>query len=437
MNVTKNQIDELNLQLTLTVAPEDYSAEEKKILSQSRRTADIKGFRKGMAPMSLIQRLYGDRALMESVNKCISEGLTDYIKENDLQVIGEPLSSEDQPQIEWKSGNEFAFKFDLGLSSKVDFDITAEDKVPYYQIEITDIAKSEMKENMLKQFGGLQEAETAGEDDFVMADLTNGEVSVESAYIAIRKVEGAAHESFVGCKAGEEFEVNVNEAFTDETDRASMLKLKKEDLAALNPSFKVKVVNVKTFVPAEENQETYDKLFGADKVHNSEEFDAAIEQRLSDDYKQEADYRLSKDIREYLMNKANVALPEDFLKRWLFNVNEGKFTKEQIEKEFPEFLVDFRWQMIRDFLMKKYALKVEEKDLKEAALAYVSYQYAMYGMGNVPQDLLENAAQQVLSDEKQSRNIYDNVEVQKVIGAVKGAISFDPKKISVEDFRVL
>jgi hypothetical protein len=437
MKLEKNQIDALNLQVTLNVAKEDYEAAEKKLLNERRRTADFKGFRKGMAPMSLIQRVYGEQALVESVNKVLSSGLNDFIKDNNLRIVGEPMASEDQPEIEWKSGNDFTFKFDIATTPEVSFEISKEDKVPYYVINITEEAKKEMKENMLKQAGSLQDGEKAKEEDFVIADMSNGEKSVEGTYISVRNVSGEARKLFIGAKPGDEFDVNVNEAFADETDRASMLKVKKEELEGLNPVFHVKIVNVKTFVAAEESQEVFDKLFGEDKVHNSEEFDKAVSDKLADNYKQEADYRLSKDLRDYFIKKADIALPEAFLKRWLLQTNEGKFSMEEIEKEFDAFLADFRWQMTRSFIMDKYGLKIEEKDMQEAAEAYVAYQYAMYGMGNVPQDMISNSAKQVLTDERQVRNIAENVETQKVISALKENISLQNKKISVEKFREL
>jgi trigger factor len=197
------------------------------------------------------------------------------------------------------------------------------------------------------------------------------------------------------------------------------------------------VVNVKTFVPAEENQETFDKIFGKDKVKDAEGFDKEIAARLESNYKEESDYRFSKDAKDYLLKKADIALPEAFLKRWLFSINKGKFTMEDIEKEFDQFLADYRWQMVRDALMKKYALKVDDKDMHEAAEAYVAYQYAMYGMPNVPEDQLHAASHQVLADEKQARQIEEQVEGRKVIAAVREAVSLAKKKISVEKFREL
>ena len=216
-----------------------------------------------------------------------------------------------------------------------------------------------------------------------------------------------------------------------------MLKVKKEELASLAPEFHVTVKEVKTFAPAEENQETYDKIFGENQVHNAEEFDKAITARLEENYKQESDYKLSKDLREYLVKKADIKLPEEFLKRWLFNINDGKFSKEEIEKEAPAFFEDFRWQMVRGYIMQKFDLKIEEKDVHEAAQAYVAYQYASYGMGNVPEAILKDSVARVLQDENTSRRIVENVEATKVIEAVKGAVTLKAEKVSVEDFRTL
>ena len=306
-----------------------------------------------------------------------------------------------------------------------------------YEIKVSAEAKKEMKDNLLRQFGSLTDAEQAGEDDFVIVDFAQEGKTVEGSYVGVKNVEGEAKSKFLGAKVGDQFDVNVNEAFTNESDRAYMLKVKKEELASLAPEFHVTVKEVKTFAPAEENQETYDKIFGENLVHNEEEFDKAVTARLEENYKQESDYKLSKDLREYLVKKADIKLPEEFLKRWLFNINDGKFSKEEIEKEAPAFFEDFRWQMVRGYIMQKFDLKIEEKDVHEAAQAYVAYQYASYGMGNVPEAILKDSVARVLQDENTSRRIVENVEATKVIEAVKGAVTLKAEKVSVEDFRTL
>lgn len=437
MNIVKNQIDELNIQLTVTVAHDDYAEAEKKELQRCKRTAEFKGFRKGMVPMSLIQKVYGERVLGEVVNKVLSDAINNFVKENNIKMVGEALPSEDQPEIEWKSGNDFTFKFDIATTSEVNFELSKDDKVKVYEIKVSAEAKKEMKDNLLRQFGSLTDAEQAGEEDFVIVDFAQEGKTVEGSYVGVKNVEGEAKSKFLGAKVGDQFDVNVNEAFTNESDRAYMLKVKKEELASIAPEFHVTVKEVKTFAPAEENQETYDKIFGENQVHNAEEFDKAVTARLEENYKQESDYKLSKDLREYLVKKADIKLPEEFLKRWLFNINDGKFSKEEIEKEAPAFFEDFRWQMVRGYIMQKFDLKIEEKDVHEAAQAYVAYQYASYGMGNVPEAILKDSVARVLQDENTSRRIVENVEATKVIEAVKGAVTLKAEKVSVEDFRTL
>ena len=437
MKTTKQQVEDLQLKVAITVTPEDYSAEESRMLAERKRNADFKGFRKGMAPMALIKRVYGEQALAEAVNKAVSEALNTFIKDNKLRILGEPLTSDDQPQLTWNSGEDFTFNFDLGLSPEISFEAGADDKIPHYTITSTAQAKKEMKENMLRQFGSMQDTDKAGEDDFVTADLTGEGKTVEGAYIAVRKVAGDAHALFLGAGPGAEFEVNVNEAFTDEADRAAMLKVSRDELTSINPVFRVRIVTAKTFVPASESQETYDKIFGKDVVKSPEDFDKAVAERLADNYRQESDYRLSKDIKDHFLAKADVKLPETFLKKWLTAINEGKFTAEDIEKEFPSFAGDFKWQLVRDYLMEKYGLTVSEEEMHEAAEAFVTYQYAMYGMGNLPHDMIHDAAHRVLEDANQSRQVRDSVEDRKVIEALKEKITLTPKKISVEKFREL
>lgn len=437
MKVDQNRIDDLNLELTLSIAKEDYADKKIAKLKERRRTAEIRGFRKGMVPMSLIEKMYGQAALVDAVNDVISESLNNFIHENNIKVVGEPLPAEDQPQTDWVDGNDFTFKFDIARNPEVALELSKDDEIVYYTITATEEAKKEMKDNLLRQYGSLEEGEAAKADDFVIVDFEQGETKVEGAYVALRSVSEAVKPSFVGLKAGDSIDVNVNDAFENETDRASMLKVKKEELAALDPMFRMTVKNVKTFVNAPVNQETFDKVFGEGNVASEEEFDAKIEERLKAEYAQEADFRFSKDAKEYLVNKAGLVLPEKFLKRWIFVINEGKFTMEDIEKEWDLFIADYKWQMIRTFLMEKYALKIEEADILASAKGFAAYQFAMYGMNNVPDEQLEAFAKNILSQEEQSRRIYDQVENEKTIAAVREAVTLKKKKISVEKFREL
>ena len=434
MKLEQNRIDDLNLQVTITVAAEDYADSRKKRLNDFRKKAEIKGFRKGMVPASLVEKMYGQQALVDSVNDVIAESLNNFIQENSLRVLGEPLPTEEQQSHVWEAGNEFTFSFDIAENPEVSFELSKDDEVVYYTITVTEATKKEMKDNLLRQYGSLEEGEAAKEDDFIIVDFEQGDMKIEGTYVALRNVAEAARASFVGVKVGDVLDVNVNEAFENETDRASMLKVSKDELATLDPMFKMTVKNVKTFVPAALTEETFEKVFG---VKTEAEFDAKIEERIRAEYAQEADFRFSKDAKTFLLEKANVQIAENFLKRWVYVVNEGKFTMEDIEKDWEFFIADYKWQMVRNYLMNKYEVKIEEADLLASAKAFAAYQFAMYGMNNVPEEQLESFAKNILSQEEQGRRILDQVENEKTFAAVREVVTLKKKKISVEKFREL
>lgn len=339
MKVSQNKIDDLNLELTIEVEAADYAEIERKKLAERKRTADFKGFRKGMAPASLIKKFFGEQCLVEAVNQVLSQALDAHIKDNSLRIIGEPLSSENQPEVEWKDGNNFTFVFDLGLYPEINFDVVKDDKVPSYTVTISAKDKTTMVENLKKYY--------------------------------------------------------------------------------------------------EEKNKSAEEQSAAKEEKSDEDIEKEAAERLEAQFKNEAEWRLSKDIRDYFVNKAGISLPEAFLKRWLLVANQGKVTKEDIEKEFDAFLADFRWQLVRGYLMKKYDLKIDEKDLHEAAEAFVTYQYAMYGLGNLPKEMIQEAVVNVLKNQEQVQRIAENVEDSKVMSKLKEEITLEPTKITSLKFKDL
>ena len=329
MKVLENRIDDLNLELTIEVEAADYAEIERKKLAERRRTADFKGFRKGNVPASMIKRVFGEQCLVESVNQVISQALDKHITDNSLRILGEPLSSEKQPEVEWVDGNNFSFVFDLGLYPELNFEVVKEDKVPSYEISVADKDKTSMTGNLKKYYEEKKEEKS---DEDIAKEATD---------------------------------------------------------------------------------------------------------RLESQYKNEAEWRLSKDIRDYFVGKADVKLPEEFLKRWLLVANAGKITKEDVDKEFDGFLADFKWQLVRGYLMKKFELKIEENDIREAAKAFVTYQYAMYGLGNVPEEMINEAVVNVLQDQKQVERMVEQVEDSKVMAKIKEIITIKATKITSEKFRAL
>lgn len=435
--IQDRKIDELVTELTLTITAEDYAPVKKKKLNERKRTAEFKGFRKGMVPMGLIEKAYGEQCLGDAINELVGQQLDGYINENKIAVLGEPIASENQPEVKWQDGNDFVFMFDIASQPVIDFELSEGDKVVSYTIKSTAEGKAEMKKNLLMQYGDLQEVDTPAAESYIYVDLENEQKSVENAYISMRDVKEEMKAALMGVKAGDKLEIDVNELLEREGDRASLLKVKKDELASINPVFSATVINIKTYMPAEESQDTYDKIYGEGSVNSAEEFEKKVAEQLAENYRQEADFRLSKDLKSYIIAKADVKLPEGFLKRWLYSMNKEKFTMEQIEKEFDAFLADYRWQMISDYLMNKFELQISQQDMREAAKGYVSYQYAMYGMPNVPEQFIADAAEKMLADRKQMERIVEQVAEQKVLAAAREKVSLEKKSISVEKFRDL
>lgn len=434
MQINQTNQEDLTLKVSIKVDKEDYAEDKNKRLKEYRHKADIRGFRKGMAPMGLIEKMYGGQALADAINTVVSQALAKHIEDNKLNVIGEPLPSEDNDKAA-EEGDSFTFDFDLGVAPEVTVDVTAEDTIPYYTVTVSTKAVADYKDSLLRQYGTMESGEKAGEDDFVVVDFKQGETEVKDAYVALRSIADEAKSIFLGIKKDDVRDLDVNEVFPNESDRAAMLHMKKEELKDMDPKWQMTVKDVKTFVAAKPTPETFEKIFGKDEVKDEAAFDAKVKDLLKKEYARESDYRFAGDVRDYLLQKADIKLPEAFLKKWLIRVNEGKYTAEDIEKEFDAFTKDFRWQMICNHLMKAHAMEVTKEDLDKEAKALAAYQFAMYGMNDVPEDQLAGFADRLLGDDDQARRLYDKVESDKVIAYVKDTVTLDKKKSTIEKMR--
>ena len=438
MKVEQVKVNDLTYQLNVNIEKAEAQEKKKKALNEYRKKVEIRGFRKGMAPMSLVEKMHGIQALVETVNQMISEAINNHIAENKLNILGEPLPNEEkQKEIDWENDESYEFVFDIALAPQVEFTLGKDDKIVSYNVAVSDEAKKAYKTNMLKQFGKLENTDSVKEEDFIIADLEQGENKVEGTYITLRQMAEEAKGQFLGKKPGESFEVNVHETFVNETDRAALLKVKKEELASVEPMWKVTVKEVKTFVEAEQTQEIYDRMFGEGVVTDEAGFEAKVAERIALEYKQESDFRFVLDAREYLLNKTNIELPEEFMKRWLFTINEGKFTMEDIEKDFALFCKDFRWQMISQYIMREQKMEITREEVLAAAKQIAKYQFAMYGLNDVPEEQLNHYAESILANEKEGRRIVEKTEQDKVIGYVKSVVTLEEKEISIEDLQAM
>jgi trigger factor len=447
MNIAHENHNSQNAVLTLKIEASDYQDKVEKGLKDYRKKAAIKGFRPGMAPASLISKLYRKPILLEEVNKLISESISKYIHENNLKILGEPLPSEEATEIDWDNQSEFEFKFDLGMAPEFELKLSKRDKLPYYIIKVDDKTREDYKKNLLSRFGSYAEVDAAGEKSLISATLTelnpdespreNG-IVVEKGLISLMLIADETEKAkFIGSRVGDVLTIDASKAFPNETDRARLLHIEKAELSMVEPLFQATITEVKEYMDAEENQEFYNKAFGEGVVNNEEEFNSKIDDVLGNQLKNESDNRLRKDLREKLIEKTAVELPKQFLIRWLVAINEGKFTKEQVENDYVHFENDLKWQLIRDFVAREQQVKVEEEDLKRFAKIYVHYQMASYGMGELPDNFVEGYAEEMLKKEEQRNKIAEAVVEEKVFEWLKEAVKLDEKKLTREEFEKL
>ena len=437
MKVTKNQIDELNMSVNIALDKADWAEPRKKKLNEYRRKADIRGFRRGMAPMSLIEKVHGGQALAEVINTMVTDELNKFIEDNKLNILGEPLPGEKAADNNWDDPDTFSFDFDIAVAPEVNVTLSAEDKIPYYTVTVTKEALKDYRQGLLKQFGQLESAEAAKADDFVIADFVAGEQKIEGAYVALRSMPEDIKKTFVGLKKGDSRSVDIVMTFPNEADRAAMFHVKKDELDTLPAEWTMTVNDIKTFVDAPLTQATFDQIFGEGSCKDEAEFDAKVKERLQMEYAQESDYRFMLDAKEYLIKKAAIELPDAFMKRWIKFANDDKFTMEQIEAEYDLFAKDFRWNMIRTKMMKDQEMKVTKDDVMAQAKSMASYQFAMYGMQNVPDEHLTRYAEQMLGDRQQAERILERVEDDLVLNYVRKTATLEKKKISLDKMREL
>jgi len=429
MNIEQKKIDSLSTTLSVAIEPLDYTERVNKSLHDFRRNAEIKGFRKGMVPMGLIQKMHGRTALLEEVNKLLSEGINKYINDNNIKIIGEPLPSEDHQEesIDWEHDDTFTFAFDMILAPQVEVNLTLDDHVSIRQPEISQKEIDEYVSSLCKQHGQLVDVEAAGEEDFLKVDLLQGDKEVKAAFISLQTIKTKEHkEPFMGLKVGDSVEIDIPATFTNDTDRAALLKVKKEELTNYEPIWKIDVLEVKHYTYAELNQDLYDRIFGPGQVDSSTSFMEKIEARMRSEFEAERDYRLMCDIRDYLIDKCAIELPDALIKRWLHFSNDGKFSMEDIERDYDAFVRDFRWQLIKGHLMETYHIEISKEEMSMQAIELAKYRFAMYGLNSVPKDHLEQFAANILSDQKEARRILEQIEERKVVDQVRTFITLDP-----------
>ena len=448
MNVTRKDIDKLNAIITVKVEKADYEEKVEKSLRAYRKKANFPGFRPGMVPMSLVKKMYGKAVLGEEINKVLSDALFTYIKDNNLNVLGEPLPNEtEQQNIDFDTQEEFEFLFDIALAPEVTTPLTAKDKVPYYEVSVDEKMVNDQIDMFSRRFGQYIQVDTVEENDILkgtMIEMENGAVKeggikVEDATLSpIHMKEDAQKQLFLSAQKEGDVVFNPQVAFGgSEVEIASLLKMKKEEVKELNADFTFHIEGITRYQQAEINQALFDKVYGEGAVADEAAFRTKVSEGIANDLKQEGAYRFGIDAKALLMKKnQKVEFPEDFLKRWLLATNE-KMTQETLDKDFPAMLDELKWQLIKDKLAADNEIKVEENEVEEYAKYVAKMQFAQYGITGVEDDILANYAKEMMKKQDQVRGMLERVLENKVFELIKGMVKLDNKTITMEHLQEL
>ncbi|UCH13005.1 MAG: trigger factor [Bacteroidales bacterium] len=449
MNITKENIDELNAVIRIKIEKEDYEERLNNMLSDFRRKARIDGFRPGKVPFGMISKMYRKPALMEEINKILSESITKYLVDEKLNILGDPLPNEqEQSQIDWDNQTEFNFVFDIGLAPEPDISISAKEKIPFYTVKIDDQIRSKYIENYQSRMGSFRDIGVTEEKAMIKADLlqldsegniAEGGIKVDEASISLELVKDEKIKtSLLGRVVNDVLSIDLKKAYPNNVDLSALLKIEKEKVAELNGNFQLKIKSISKFEKAEVNQEFYDKLYGKDAVKSEEEFKQRLDEDIKINMNRDSEYKLRLDIRNTYLNKFRKNLPEEFLKRWLLAINKDKYTEEQIDKDFEHFAEDLKWQLIKNKIIKENDIKVTEEEILQYVKDYARMQFAQYyGLTNVSEDDLIKYANELLKKDKEKKQFYERKYEDKVIEFVRNTVKIENKAVSSEKFNKL
>lgn len=439
MNISQENIDALNAVVTLKISKADYEPKVEEVLKQYRKTASIPGFRPGHVPVSMVRKMFGKRALVEQVDKLVGESLMNYIRDNKLDIIGEPLPSADMKTIDFDADNEeFEFKFDIALTPEINLDINDKITIPSYTIEVTDDQVNDRIGLITSQHATADKVEAISETSFVKCSVSNAAgVVAESASFSPNQIKDeAARAAFVGKKQGEVVTFDGQKTFGDEL--AGLLKLSKDEAAKIEGELQATIGDITEYRDAELNQELFDQVFGKDAVKSADEFRAKVRETIEAENAGSQDYRFIVDAREQLVKLADMSLPEAFLKRWLTAINSTneKFTPELLESEMPKFLEDLRWKIVRDSIIRKNDIKMERAGLEEYAKKTVRSHFMRFGVSQF-EPMVERYAADMLKNEEQVRQLSDGYATEAAVDFVKGKVTLQPQTVSREAFEAL
>jgi trigger factor len=447
MNITKENIDDLNAVLKIKIGKTDYEDKVETVLKDYRKKATIKGFRPGMVPIGLIKKMYGRAVEIDEINKIVTENIQKYLTDEKIEILGDPLpKADEQEKFDFDTQQDFTFTFEIGLTPEVELKLSKKNKVNQYEIAIDEKMRSEYIENYTRRYGELRKAEQTEEKDVIKGKIeaidNDGNVipegpSVEDTSLGIDIIKDKKiKKEFIGINAGNSIDFDIKKAFPNDTEIAGILHKKKEEVADLGANYRFTINEISRFYPAELGKELFDRIFGEGVVNSEDEFMKKIEEEITVNLKRESDFKLMMDIKNMTMEKTDFQLPEEFLKRWLLRVNE-KSTGEQIEKEFDSFRKDLKWQLIRNKVARDNEVKITEEELQKEAENITRYQFQQYGLFYATDEQIANYAKETLKRDEDAKRIADKILDEKVILLLEELVKLEYKSVTIEEFNKL
>ncbi len=431
MNITRENIDELNAVVKVDIDKEDYSSKVEKILKDYRKNANIPGFRKGHVPMGMVKKQYGKSVLVDEVNKLLQDSLNKYLTEEKLDVLGNPLPKE-QDSLDWDSET-FTFEFELGLSPQFEVSLDNKKPITYYKI----VAGEEMIENqiktMRKQYGKLTSKDVAKEDDQVAGTFKNEEEGIDSTTtLPLEKVKNK--EKFIGAKVGDVITLNTKELFEDDHDLMEVLKVEHDKAHGLDVDLEFTVSEINHQELANLDQEFFDKLFGTGEVTSVDELKEKIKEDAAKQFEQQSDQQFLNDVTEMLIENTEFDLPKEFLQKWIQTAGEKELSEEEAKEEYEKSEKGLRFQLIEAKLVNENNLEVKFEDLKAFAIDRIKEQMAQFGQMDPSEKELDDIAARILSSQDEVKRLSEQLMNQKLLELYKEKVNLEEKEVTYEEF---
>ncbi|WP_300897215.1 trigger factor [uncultured Alistipes sp.] len=437
MNIVREQREQNTSLIRVTVGEQDYGEAVEKSLREYKRKANIPGFRPGMVPMGIVKKMYGKGVLAEQSYRTASNAVFEYLQKENIDYLGDVIPSEEQGDFDFENGTEFEFVFEIGEAPAVGLALSKEDKLTYNAIAVEKKMHDDYRANFLRRFGRLVDAEEVTSDEALSVTLDNGTMQVEDAYVGLVSMSEEERKPFIGQKVGYKTTVDVNELYKNPSQRAAVLQVKENELEGIDPKFTLEITKIRRFADPELTEEFFKMAFPAGNVTSEAELDAFVDAEIGRELRRESDYLFTLQLRDYLIAKAGLKMPEAFLKRWLYTINEGKYSMEEIEKDFEQFLKMFTWNYLQKHFIKEENIGVSREEATAEAKALAQSQFAQYGMPSAPDEMLEGYAKQILESKEQGQKIYEKLYEVKVVEAVKSKIDVTEKSIPADEFAAL